>query len=54
MKKGKASASEPEKEDGTKEADQGKAILAAVLLLIIIILVLFLIRKVSSHARKQE
>ena len=54
IKKGTASASEPGKEGGNKEADQGKAVLAAVLLFIIIILVLYLISKVSSHARKQE
>ena len=54
VKTEKASASEVEKEKGDKEAAQGKAILTAILLLVIIMLVIFLIRRLSSHAQKQE
>ena len=54
VKTEKASASEVEKEKGDKEAAQGKAILIAILLLVIIMLVIFLIRRLSSHAQKQE
>ena len=54
VKTEKASASEVEKEKGDKEAAQGKTILTAILLLVIIMLVIFLIRRLSSHAQKQE
>ncbi len=49
-----ASASEVEKEKGDKEASQGKAILTAILLLVISCWYIFLIRRLSSHAQKQE